>query len=166
MSEKIEDLEKILAEKVEHEEECEQLEIEKVKLVYIGKLKNFLRNFPSQAIVLAVLVKYFEKNGKELLKITKFTKIMLEVEKKIIEPILSEPLPSFKSDVFGFLNYEFRDNLLFLQNLDLIKINREEMEITITDKGKEMFAERIGKEIPGEILRMIEIVLNKMGDKK
>ena len=166
MSKALKDLEKILAEKIEHKEECEQLEIERVKSVYIGKLRNFLRNFPSQAIVLAVIVKYFERIGGESLKITKFTKIMFEVEKKVIEPILSEPLQSFKADVSALLNYEICDNLLFLQNLDLIKINKDEMEITITDKGIEIFTERIGKEIPEEILRMIEIVIEQDGDKK
>jgi len=161
MSEKIEDLEKILAEKVEHEEGWEQLEIGKVKPVYTGKLKESLRKLPSPAIVLVVLVKYFERIGGESLKITKFTKIMFEVEKKAIEPILLEPLLSFKSDNFGFFSDEICDFLLFLENLDLIEINREKAEVSITDKGIEIFAERIGKEIPGEILRMIEVIIEQ-----
>jgi len=161
MSETIEDLEKLLAEKVEREEGWEQLEIGKVKSVYTGKLKESLRKIPSPAIVLAVLAKYFERIGGVSLKITKFTKIMFEVEKKVIEPILSEPLLSFKADNFGPFTEEICDNLLFLENLDLIKIAREEMEVSITDKGVEMFVERVGKEIPGEILRMIEIIVEK-----
>jgi len=163
--EKEEELERILAEKVEHEEGWEQLEIGKVKPVYTGKLKESLRKLPSQAIVMAVLAKYFERIEGVSLKITKFTKIMFEVEKKVIEPILSEPLLSFKADNFGPFTEEIYDNLGFLQNLDLVKIAREGdiTEVSITDKGIEIFAERIGKEIPGEILRMIEIIVEKYG---
>jgi len=161
MSESIENLERILAEKLEYEEGWEQLEIGKVKSVYTGKLKESLRKLPSQAIVMAVLAKYFERIGGVSLKITKFTKIMFEVEKKVIEPILLEPLLSFKSNNFDLFSDEICDNLLFLENLDLIEINREKAELIITDWGIEVFTERIGKEIPGEILRMIEIVIEK-----
>ena len=86
---------------------------------------------------------------------------MFEVEKKVIEPILLEPLLSFKSNNFDLFSDEICDNLLFLENLDLIEINREKAELIITDWGIEVFTERIGKEIPGEILRMIEIVIEK-----
>ena len=63
MSESIENLERILAEKLEYEEGWEQLKIGKVKSVYTGKLKESLRKLPSQAIVMAVLAKYFERIG-------------------------------------------------------------------------------------------------------
>ncbi len=164
MKEEVEELERILAEKVEKEEEWSQLEIGEVKPIYVGKLRGSLKKLPPQAIVLAVLAKYFQWFG-ETLKITKFTKIVFEVEKKVIEPIISEPLLSFKADNFGPFTEEIYDNLGFLQNLDLAEIAKEGdiTEVSITEKGVEVFNERVGKEIPREILKMIEIIVEEYG---
>jgi len=160
---RMEELERILSEKVEKDEEWDFLEIEDVKLVYVGKLKANLKKLPPQAILLAILVKYFEK-FKEV-KITKFTKITFEVEKKVFEPILSGPLLSFKADNFGPFTREIYDILGFLQNLDLVKIEKEgdKTEIILTDKGVEVFRERIKKEIPEVVLKLIEIVVERYG---
>lgn len=163
----MEELERILAEKVEKDEEWQQLEIGDVKLVYTGKHQESLRRLPSQAIVLAVLIKYFERVGGKSLKITKFSKIMFEMEKKVIEPILSKPLLSFKADNFGPFTEEIYDNLGFLQNLDLVEIakakERDITEVSITDKGLEVFDKRISKEIPKEIIEMIEKIVEEYG---
>jgi hypothetical protein len=161
----MEALEKILSEKVEKGDEWQQLEIGEVKLVYTGKHRESLRRLPSQAIVLAVLSKYFERFGEASVKITKFTKVMFEVEKKIIEPILSEPLLSFKAKDFGPFTEEIYDNLGFLQNLDLVEIakDRDITEVSITDKGNETFNERISKKIPSEIIKMIEKIIEEYG---
>jgi uncharacterized protein YwgA len=164
MKEKVEELERILAEKVEKEEGWRQLEVGEVKPIYVGKLRESLKKLPSPAIVLAVQAKYFQRFGLAL-KITKFAKIVFEVEKKVIEPILSEPFLSFKADNFGPFTEEIYDNLFFLQNLDLVEIAKEEdvTEISITEKGVKVFNERVGKEIPREILKMIEIIIGEYG---
>jgi hypothetical protein len=164
MNEEVEELERILAEKVEDEEGWSELEIGEVKPIYVGKLRESLKKLPSQAIVLAILAKYYLK-FEETLKITKLTKIAFEVEKKVIEPILLEPLLSFKADNFGPFTEEIYDNLGFLQNLDLVEIARERdiTEVSITEKGVEVFNERVGKEIPGGILKMIVIIVEEYG---
>ena len=164
MNEEVEELERILAEKVEKEEGWCELEIGEVKPIYVGKLRESLKKLPAQGIVLAILAKYHQKFG-EALKITKFTKIAFEAEKKVIEPILSEPLLSFKADNFGPFTAEIYDNLGFLQNLDLVEIAkaRDITEIRITDKGMQVFNERVSKEIPIEILNMIELIVDDYG---
>ena len=81
MNEEVEELERILAEKVENEEGWCELEIGEVKPIYTGKLRESLKKLPAQGIVLAILAKYHQKFG-ESLKITKFTKIAFEAEKK------------------------------------------------------------------------------------
>lgn len=164
MKEEVDELERILAEKVEEEEGWSELEIGEVKPIYVGKLRESLKKLPSQAIVLAILAKYYLKFGGTI-KITKFTKIAFEAEKKAFEPILSEPLLSFKADNFGPFTEEIYDNFGFLQNLDLVEIakGKNVTEISITDKGVELFNERVSKEIPGEILKMIEIIVEDYG---
>lgn len=157
------ELEKILAEKVEKDEEWDFLEIEDVNPLYAGEFRERLKRLPSQAILLAILVKYFEKFG--IVKITKFTKIAFEVDKKVLEPIISRPLLSFKADNFGPFTREIYDILGFLQNLDLVEIEEEgdKTKIILTDKGVEVFREKISKEIPEEILKLIEKVVERYG---
>jgi len=160
----LDELEKILSEKTEKDEEWDILEIGEVKPVYTGKIKERLQKLPPQALVFAILVKYFEK-FKEVVKITKFTKITFEVDKKVLEPILSKPLLSFEADNFGPFTKEIYDILGFLQNLDLVEIENkgDQTEITLTKKGLEVFKERISREIPEEVLKMIEIVVERYG---
>lgn len=162
----LDELEKILSEKVEKDEEWDFLEIGEVKPVYVSKFKECLQKLPPQAIVLAILVKYFEKFRNVVkVKITKFTKITFEVDKKVFEPILSRPLLSFKANNFGPFTEEIYDILGFLQNLDLVEIENkgDKTEIALTEKGLEVFKERISKEIPEEVLKMIETVVEKYG---
>lgn len=155
--EEVEELERILGEKVEHDEEWRELEIVDVKPVYTGEYKESLIKVPSQAIVLTVLAKYFEIIKRKSVKITKFANIVFEVEKKVIEPILSEPLLDAKD--FDSFTVEIYDHLCLLQNLDLVEIAKD--EVGITDKGIETFDGRIDKEIPKEITRMIERIVEE-----
>lgn len=162
----IEELEKILSEKIENDEEWDTLDIEDVKPRYVGKLQEHLQDLPPQAVVLAILVKYFER-FKEPVKITKFTKITFEVDKKVLEPILSKPLLSFKADNFGPFTEEIYDNMGFLQNLDLIEIEQEgegdKTEFILTEKGSEVFRERVSKQIPETVIKMIETIVDRYG---
>ncbi len=165
MSEKLEELERLLSEKVEREEEWSIIEIEDIKPINISRIRKAVKNLPKPAIILAILVKYFEKFNKKPMKITKLTKIAFEVEKKIFEPILSTSVLSFKASNYGPFTEAIYDYLGFLQNLDLVELVEKgnKTEIVLTQKGLEVFNEKIRKEFPDKLLEMIERVVGEYG---
>jgi len=160
----IEELEKILSEKVEKDEEWEILEIGEVTPVYIGDLKSNLEKIPPPIVILAILATY-SKKFHEKINITKLSKIAFEVEKKVLEPILLHPYLGFRSDNYGPFTKAIYDNLGFLQNLDLIDVSKDnaKTEIRLTERGLEMFQKEIQKVLPRKILRMIELIVKEYG---
>jgi len=165
MSGKLEELEKLLAEKVEHEKEWDLIEIEDVKPINISKIRESVKNLPKPAIVLAILVKYFEKFNKKIVNITKLTKIAFEVEKEVFEKVLSTNVFSFRGYNYGPFTEEIYDCLEFLQNLDLVELNEEgnKKGVILTQKGLEFFNTKIKDVIPDELIKMLEKVVEEYG---
>ncbi len=165
MMSEIDELERILSEKLEKDEEWRILEIGEVKPVNLGKLKKVIEKLPTPAIVLTILAKYFEKFKEKSIRITKFAKITFEVEKKVLEPIASRPVLKFEADNFGPFTTSIYDDLGFLENLNLVKVEKDKniMNISLTEKGLKKFHEKISKEIPEELMRMIDRVVEEYG---
>lgn len=165
MGERLEELEKLLAEKVEKEDEWDFVEIEDVRQINVSKMKEVVKNLPKPAIVLAILVKYFEKFNEKVVNITKLTKIAFEVEKELFEKVLSTNVFSFRGYNYGPFTEEIYDCLEFLQNLDLVELNEIEnkKEVTLTEKGLEVFNRKIKVVIPEDLLKMLEKVVEEYG---
>lgn len=161
----MEELENLLAKKVERDEEWGLIEIEDVKPINISRIKESVKNLPKPAIILAILVKYFEKFNKEYVNITKLTKITFEIEKKVFEKVLSTNVFSFRGYNYGPFTEEIYDCLEFLQNLDLVELNEEKnkKEVILTQKGLEFFNTKVKDVIPNELFRMLEKVVEEYG---
>jgi len=164
MTTRLDELERILNEKIEKDEEWDLLEIKSVEPIYSGELRKKVQKLSPQVIVFTILIKYFEK-FRERVKITKLAKLVFEVDKKVMEPILTKPVLSFKADNFGPFTKEIYDILCTFQNLDLIKIENtgDKMEITVTEDGLRVFKERVEKELPKEVMKLIEIIIERYG---
>jgi len=164
MGSELDELEKILKEKVEKDSEWDLLEIKSVRPVYLGKLKDKIKNLSPEVVVFTTLVKYFEK-FKEKINITKIEKLVFEVDKKVMEPILATSLLNFKAYNFGPFTEEIYDILYTFQNFDLVKIDRtgDKIEITVTEKGLQVFKERVEKEVPKEVMKLIEMIVERYG---
>lgn len=165
MSGKLEELEKLLAKKVEQDEEWDLIEIEDVKPINVSKIRESVKKLPKPAIILAILVKYFEKFNKRIVNITKLTKITFEVEKEVFEKVLSTIVFSFRGYNYGPFTEEIYDCLEFLQNLDLVELNEEENRkgVILTQKGLEFFNTRVKDVIPDELIKMLEKVVEEYG---
>ncbi len=165
MSGKLEELENLLAKKVERDEEWGLIEIEDVRPINISRIKESVKNLPKPAIILAILVKYFEKFNKEYVNITKLTKITFEIEKEVFEKVLSTNVFSFRGYNYGPFTKEIYDCLEFLQNLDLVELNEEKnkKEVILTQKGLEFFNTKVKDVIPNELFRMLEKVVEEYG---
>ncbi len=165
MSGKLEELEKLLAKKVERDEEWNLIEIEDVKPIDVSKIRESVKNLPKPAIILAILVKYFEKFNKNIINITKLTKIAFEVEKEVFEKVLSTNVFSFRGYNYGPFTEEIYDCLEFLRNLDLVELNEEENKkgVILTQKGLEFFNAKVKVAIPDELHRMLEKIVEEYG---
>lgn len=165
MGERLEEFEKLLGEKVEKEEEWDLVEIEDVRPINISKIKEVVKNLPKPAIVLAILIKYFEKFNKKVVNITKLIKIAFEVEKEVFEKVLSTNVFSFRGYNYGPFTEEIYDCLEFLQNLDLVELNEVEnkKEVILTEKGLEFFDTKIKEVFPDDLLKMLEKIVEKYG---
>ena len=165
MSGKLEELEKLLAKKVERDEEWDVIEIEDVKPINISKIRESVKNIPKPAVILAILAKYFEKFNKKVINITKLTKIAFEVEKEVFEKVLSTNVFSFRGYNYGPFTEEVYDCLEFLRNLDLVELNEEEnkKEVVLTQKGLDFFNEKLKGVIPDGLINMLEKVVEEYG---